>query len=291
MHGGIADQVGGNGGAFLGNDFRNAYLIGDCSTLRGGGQSIALFELEGYNPDDVATYASLAGISVPVIKTLTFNPGGLLSLVETPTASNGSNEAPIDIEVAHAMAPDAEIVVYQAPAANELGVNFADDIMHAIAHPSSFGLPFSNQVSSSWSYTPFDDGAQQSLDAMASQGQSFFLDAGDNGQSPFSPGDNRTGGDTTIVGGTVLFDTFGNNAPPPEAAWAQGGGGYFGPLLFSEVGFPSYQTGFVTVNGANKGSMQWRNIPDVSMVAANANNKAIEEVTPTASAWKVRKFS
>ena len=43
----------------MGNDFRNAYAPG--VTLSGAGQVVALFEMDGYYPADIAAYEKLAG--------------------------------------------------------------------------------------------------------------------------------------------------------------------------------------------------------------------------------------
>jgi subtilase family serine protease len=57
----------GPGGAFMGNDFRAAYLPG--VTLTGAGQSVALLEFDGYYPSDITDYESLAGLTnVPLQK-------------------------------------------------------------------------------------------------------------------------------------------------------------------------------------------------------------------------------
>ena len=47
-------------GNFIGRDFRAAYAPG--VTLNGAGQTLGLFELDGYFPNDVAQYESLAGL-------------------------------------------------------------------------------------------------------------------------------------------------------------------------------------------------------------------------------------
>src|SRR5208337_2741586 len=48
----------GPGGYFLGNDLRAAYAPGVA--LNGAGQSVGLFELDGYYASDIAEYESLA---------------------------------------------------------------------------------------------------------------------------------------------------------------------------------------------------------------------------------------
>jgi hypothetical protein len=58
---GAGSDVNGN---YQGNDFRNAYLgaASPCASLMGTGQTVGLFELDSYNPTDIALYASNAGL-------------------------------------------------------------------------------------------------------------------------------------------------------------------------------------------------------------------------------------
>ena len=59
----------GPGGTLLGNDFRTAYVPG--VQLTGLGQSVALFELEGYFASDITNYEGLAGLpNVPLTNVL-----------------------------------------------------------------------------------------------------------------------------------------------------------------------------------------------------------------------------
>lgn len=56
----------GPGGTYFGSDFRTAYVPG--VTLDGSGQKVALFEFDGYYPNDIAQYEGLAGLpSVPLV--------------------------------------------------------------------------------------------------------------------------------------------------------------------------------------------------------------------------------
>jgi alpha-tubulin suppressor-like RCC1 family protein len=258
----------------IGNDFRNAYVSGCASGLDGSGQSIALIEEEGFNVSDVQAYDAAAGIPDPTIITVTFTANFPASLFAPDISATGTLEAPLDVEVAHAMAPGATIVVYQSPEASAFGVNFEEDMLHAVAHPSGI-VPRSLQVSSSW-FMSGDSDSQQSINAMSSMGQSFFECSGDGGAYTGTSLDIRTFDNVTVVGGTSLVSAAAG-AAPVETAWAQtgaaSGGGFFGPSGFSilgdlgTVGIPSYQTAFV--NASNQASATFRNVPDVSMVAMN----------------------
>ena len=52
----------GNSGPFVGYDFRTAYAAGVSQD--GTGQSVGLFELSGYDSDDIAQYESEAALNV-----------------------------------------------------------------------------------------------------------------------------------------------------------------------------------------------------------------------------------
>jgi subtilase family serine protease len=54
----------GPSGLLEGNDFRNAYAPG--VSLNGAGQSVALFELDTYYPNDLASYRTQTGLNTPV---------------------------------------------------------------------------------------------------------------------------------------------------------------------------------------------------------------------------------
>ena len=212
---------------------------------------------------DIVAYSKQAGIPDPTpligkeTYTSTFAPGFTV---------NGANESPLDIELVHAMAPAAQIIVYQSPAGSAFGVNFVDNMMHDMAHPPG-GLPRSYQSSSSW-FVFGDDSVAQSLAAMASFGQSFFQLSGDGGAFTGDPLDLRTFDNLTIVGGTNVL-SFGGGMPPSESAWSGGGGGFFGPIpmIDNGVGIPGYQSAFVST--MNLASSMYRNFPDVSMVASD----------------------
>ena len=285
----------GPGGTLFGNDFRTAYLSSCGSgapSLDGRGQFIALIETEGFNQADISAYDAKAGIPdiTPIQITYTTNFPGV-----PPVTGNGSAEAPADIELAHAMAPGAGIVVYQSPiaavtVAGFTFTNFYDKMLHDVAHPSN-GVPRSNQVSISLAI-PGDGSIAQSVNAMASLGQSVFNSSGDNGASTGNPLDLRTFDNVTVVGGTNLV-SFGGGASPVEAVWdtpsavppGAGGGGFFGPWFLFDIvspnsggsrpapdpipgqSLPTYQQGFV--NQTNLASSLYRNFPDVSMVAQN----------------------
>ncbi len=163
----------------MGNDFRNAYFAPCKAKYDGTGQTIGLMEFQSYNKPDIAAYINQSGIAGVTLNTFTYS---------APFASSVAGdqaEAPVDIELAHAMAPGAQIVVYVSPQGNVSygpfgGINFTDDMLHDMAHPPS-GVSRPNQNGYSYVGGDSDDATFQNLAAIASLGGSFFGSAGDGG--------------------------------------------------------------------------------------------------------------
>jgi hypothetical protein len=245
---GAAPPVPGSGpsGNFGGSDFRNAYAPGVTQT--GTGQTVALFQFDGFYAADITAYEALFSLPNVPIKIQTENG------VSSTPSSNATNvsEVSLDIEMAIAMAPGLDsVVVYEG--------NQANSILAAIAAPPT-GVPLSNQVSTSWDYS-IDDNTRQTLEEFAVQGQSFSDASGDNGAFPSDPGDDRDQPYTTLVGGTVLSMNGTGTSWQSETGWSGSGGG-----ILTNLPIPNYQTplNFSTDNG----STQFRNAPDIALVAS-----------------------
>jgi subtilase family serine protease len=246
----------GPSGTYMGKDFRNAYIPG--VTLNGAGQTVALFELDGYFAADITSYEQQAGLPNVPISRVSVDGG-----VRRP--GSGVGEVSLDIEMAISMATNlAGVIVYEAP--NVAGDTTAIDELARIASDN-----LAKQISSSWLLgddTNYDGYYKQ----MASQGQSFFQASGDDGA--FYAGIQQWADDTniTLVGGTTLTNSP-TGAWSSEAAWnwsitappntgATGGG-----INFNGVPIPSWQQGIdMTVN---QGSTTLRNVPDVALTADN----------------------
>jgi subtilase family serine protease len=156
-------------GEFGGSDFRKAYAPG--VSLTGQGQTVGLFELDGFFTADINAYKTKFGLSVPV-QVVT-----LAGFSQTPTQSGpggipGGNagETTLDIDMAMAMAPGLEsVVVYE-------GGN-PDSVLAAMVSPPA-GIPLSFQLSASYTF-PITPTSQNHVNTMAAQGQTFFVIAGD----------------------------------------------------------------------------------------------------------------
>lgn len=260
----------GPGGRFNSSDLRAAYTA--CTNLTGAGQSVGLFELDGFTAADIPAYACRFGgatcnaagqptSAVPnIVTTLLDGATG------APTTVLGSTEVTLDIQMAMAVAPGlASIQVFEAP--NTGNVAFHNDILTSMATT----LPLINQISSSWFFNT-DANTQQTLYQLALQGQTFLQASGDQGAISWStdPGDIRSLDAVTVVGGTTL--TLNTPAGLPasygsETTWNANAQGASGGGIAANVNIPTYQTGINM--SSNGGSTTKRNLPDVAAVAAN----------------------
>ena len=260
-------QGAGPGGTFNSRDLRTAYA--SCTNLTGAGQTVGLFELDGFTAGDITAYECQLGgatcnaagqptSAVPsVVTTLLDKATG------APATVNGSFEAALDIEMAIGMAPGlASVQVFEAP--NTGNVAFHNDILTSMATTQ----PLINQLSSSWFFNT-DANTQQALYEFALQGQSFLQASGDQGSASWStdPNDIRSLDAVTVVGGTALTLTGAPSTYGSETAWNLAGQGASGGGLAANTSIPTYQNGIdMTKNG---GSTTKRNLPDVAAVASN----------------------
>jgi uncharacterized repeat protein (TIGR03803 family) len=228
-------------GAFIGKDFRAAYAPGVAVT--GAGQTVGLFELDGYFPGDITAYKKLAGLpNVIVTNVLLDGFSGL------PGANN--DEPALDIDMAIAMAPGlSRVIVYEGRA------TLPNDIWNRMATDN-----LARQLSSSWGVgSQVDPAREQIFLQYAAQGQTVFQAAGDIGAwtgAILAPSDEPM---LTVVGGSSLITGVGG-AWVSETTWPLGGGG-----ISTSFPIPAWQKGLATP--ANQGSTTMRNIPDVAGLA------------------------
>jgi kumamolisin len=249
----------GPGGGLSPSDIKAAYGLGPV-TQSGAGQTLAVFELDGYNASDISTYASQFGIkAAPLQNVLIDGTAG--------TAGSGAPEVCLDIELMMAVAPGAtRIVVYEAPN-TDAGVI---DLYQRIANDDS-----ARQISTSWGATELGVAAatrnseNQIFKQMAAQGQSLYAASGDSGAldngSSLSVDDPASQPYVTGAGGTTLT-TQADHTYLKETAWWDatrrigGGGG-----ISSVWPIPSWQVGAAA--GAAGASSTQRNVPDVALDA------------------------
>jgi hypothetical protein len=244
----------GSGSSYLGGDFRAAYAPG--VTLNGNGQTVGLFELDGYNPGDITNYETLANMT----NAPTITPVSVDNFANAPSDGGLSNvEICLDIEMAIAMAPGlSNVLVYEGSPYTNTIVN---DILNRMAADD-----LAQQISSSWTFD-IDASTEQIFQQFAAQGQSYFQAAGDSDAYAGPVAEPADDPNVTSVGGTELSTSGPLGAWVSETVWNQGGGVGGGGGSSEVFPIPFWQQG---VNmSVNKGSTTMRNLPDVAMVAEN----------------------
>lgn len=251
----------GPGSAYLGKDFRAAYVPG--TTLTGAGQMVGLLQFDGFYASDIAAYAALAGqTNIPIQTVLLDGYNG------TPTtgANSGNGEVSLDIEMAMAMAPGlAKIVVFEG------GPNgIANDVLNSMAASNSI-----KNLSCSWGWSGGPTATTDNIFIqMAAQGQSFFNASGDsdaftnaqvdNVSQPNSPSSSPY---ITQVGGTTLTMNGTGASYASETVWNRGGGVGSSGGISSYYSIPAWQTN-ISIS-TNHASATKRNIPDVALTGEN----------------------
>lgn len=257
---------------YAGSDFRTAYLQGIDASLRGAGQTVALVEFDSFLPADPGAYATafLPGVDPATTVSIT-SVGAALG----PPGSS-ENEVATDIEMVMAMAPEAQIRVYEH---DSFDGDF-DGILQQIAKDN---VPI---ISNSWTWTQgtLDTNMPNIFQQFAVQGQAFFQAAGDTGAYDADLGVPEPiilSSLMTVVGGTILTtdasttlasETTWNKVPNPAPArlnshLVTGGGFCTQHDIYPTLGIPSYQLGVTGSDDVNHNPSNARMIPDVSMVA------------------------
>ncbi len=243
----------GPSGSYRGYDFRAAYAPGVA--LTGAGQVVGLLQFDGYNTSDITLYETTTGLpNVPLQNVLLDGFNG--------SAGNNNAEVALDIEMSISMAPGlAKVIVYEAGPSG-----IPNDILNRMATDNQ-----AKQLSSSWTWSPFNSTADQIFQQFALQGQSFYQASGDS--DAYSGSVSKPADDPyiTIVGGTTLTTTGPGGSWVSEVVWNWGlvSGSYVGTGggISTSYAIPSWQQPVNMSN--NKGSTTMRNLPDVALTADN----------------------
>jgi kumamolisin len=123
-------------------------LYGFRKSVDGKGQTIAILEFGGYRAADLKTYFARLGIKAPKVVVVSV---GNAHNTPTGNADSADGEVVLDIEVAGAVAPGAQIVVYFAPNTDDAFVNALYAAVHDnLRRPSivsiSWGAPEKDSI-------------------------------------------------------------------------------------------------------------------------------------------------
>ena len=263
-----AGQSGGSQVAYIPSQFAKAYNYDGLhsSGLQGQGQTVGVFELDGYSPSDIQAYTQcFGGGSVPIQNVALDGFNG------QPGA--GAIEVELDIEVILSQAPNlAKLVVYEAPNTTQ---GYNDEFARIVKDRTPV-------ISVSWGDCEKNMGQQevnqenQFFQQAAAQGQTILVAAGDSGSAScfqlqggsydtsLNADDPAAQPYVTGVGGTNLT-LKSDNSYQSETVWNGGifgGAGGGGISQFWKQ--PSWQTGPGVKNQYSNGM---RETPDVSLDA------------------------
>jgi subtilase family serine protease len=235
---------------FQPSQIRKAYGL-DQLSYTGSGQTIAIVDAYGSPTiqNDLATFDSQFGL--PSAKLTIAYPSG------TPSRTNGgwALETSLDVEWAHALAPNANIMLVVAKSAS------ISDLVTAIDYATNHGAQV---VSNSWGGSEFS--SESSYDShFQHTGVVYTASAGDSGAGAEWPAASPY---VLSVGGTSLkTDSSGNYLS--ESAWSSSGG-----AKSAYEARPAYQNNWISVVGSQRG------IPDIAWDADPNTGVAVYDSTP-----------
>jgi len=231
--------------------------------LNGAGQCIAVIELGGgYQTSDLSSFFQNLGIPAPKITAVSVD-GATNSPTGDPSGADG--EVELDIELAGAIAPSAEIAAYFAPNTDQ---GFIDAVTTAV-HDANLKPSI---ISISWG-GPEDSWTEQSRNALntacqdaATMGVTILAASGDSGASDgtSAPTVDFPGASPYVVGcgGTKL--TISGTRVSAEVAWNElsANEGATGGGVSEFFALPSYQDGADVPKALN--GFVGRGVPDVA---------------------------
>ncbi|SHL38648.1 S53 family peptidase [Actinacidiphila paucisporea] len=218
-----------------------------------------------------------------------------------PDHTGWAGESTLDVEMAHAVAPDAHIVLVETGIAETEGVTGLPEMMDAEKYLVDHGV--GDVITQSFGATEntfpgfekgdfssiqklryaFQDAARHGVTVLASSGDGGPTDAMADGATDYPyPVNSWPSADPLVIsiGGTQLhLDDAGNRVAPDSVYNDYGAGGGGQSHVFSR---PSYQNGVKNVVGARRGT------PDISMAAAvDGGAWVYSSYDPTATGWDV----
>ncbi len=264
----------GQGGGFAPADLNGAYDANPLlqSGVQGNNQTVAVFELDGYQSSDVSQYFQTYNLGNPSISNV---------LVDgfDGSAGAGAIEVELDIEVVAAMAPKAAQIVYMGPNTTQ-GVNdtYNQIVTDKKAQIATISWGECESQSGNAELQTLDtilsQGSAEGIALYAASGDSGAYDCNDTNLAVDSPADDPN---ITGVGGTNL--QLNNGTYGSESVWSnpsdtqrspQGSGG--GGGISSSFQEPSWQTGPGVQNQYSNGN---REVPDVSADADPASGYSV----------------
>ncbi|GAA3753997.1 S53 family peptidase [Microbacterium kribbense] len=226
----------------------------------GTGQHLAIIELGGgYATDDLHAYFDGLGVPLPAVSAV-----GVDGAANSPgTDPNSDGEVMLDIEVAGALAPAAEFLVYFAPNTDAGFLDAIAEAYRADTAPTAMSISW-GQSEDQW--TPQARTAMdQALADAALRGVTVTVAAGDNGS-----GDRGADGSPHVdfpASSPHALGCGGTSLPNPagEAVWNDGSsGGATGGGVSDAFALPAWQSAVGVPVRATSGGGAGRGVPDVA---------------------------
>jgi subtilase family serine protease len=231
---------------FVPTQLHNGY---ETTTLGSGtGQSVALWEFDGFQTPNVTHYDNQFGLGSSAPTTVSVDGANFNA---APGAGQG--EVELDIEIVQAMAKSVKTFVYEAPNSDQGEIDLSAQIASEDrVSVTSISWGACEAESTPSSITGTSNGFKQGV----AEGITYYSASGDSGSNDCQSGAQGVdypASDPNVsgVGGTTLRLSGANRSS--ETAWSGSGGG-----VSSVFATPSYQ----------RGSNGHRTVPDVS---ADAN--------------------
>jgi kumamolisin len=242
--------------------------IYDLPAADGSGQKVAIIELGGgFGPDDLDSYFGGLGLPVPDVRAVSVD-GAANAAGQDPSGADG--EVLLDIEVAGAIVPAAQILVYFAPNTDAGFVDAVTQAARATPAPTAMSISW-GQSEDQWS-----DSARSAMDAAfadaALLGVTVTAAAGDSGstdsQSSGAPHCDFPASSPHVLGcGGTSLQVTSSGTVESETVWNDGGsGGSTGGGVSDAFPVPSWQVA-AGVPARSGSSGAGRGVPDVAAVA------------------------
>ncbi len=233
--------------------FSNISFNGTAGT--GKGETIAI--VDAYNDPNIQSDLNAfdTQFGLPAITVNRVNETGGTSYPASDSTGGWELEESLDVEWAHAMAPQANIMLVEASSTSDT------DLLAAVKYAAGHA----NVVSMSWGGSEFSGEIQDDTTYFAQPGVAFVASAGDSGAPASWP---SASPNVLSVGGTTLNLGAGNSWAS-ETGWNDSGGG---PSSVEKQ--PTYQ------NGVVKQTSTFRATPDVAYDASPSSGVAVYDSVP-----------
>lgn len=235
---------------YIPSQIKTAYGLNLLSAT-GSGQTIAIIDAYGSPTiaNDLTVFCRQFGLPPANLTIANAYRGG-----RTTLNAGWALETSLDVEWAHAMAPEAKILLVVAKSAS------ITDLVKAIDYATAQGAPV---VSMSWGGSEFSSEAGYESHFQHS-GTVYVASSGDRGAGVQWP---AVSPNVLAVGGTTLTLNSNNNYLS-ETGWSGSGGG-----LSAYMSIPSYQSIWSSIVGSHRG------IPDVAFNADPTTGVAVYDTT------------